>query len=108
MKSGAEVFKHTHQHVFESSDLLQEFKLGLRDIPHTSTQVSAADIEDAVLNNVYNVLVTKMLHTINNDFLKNLSLLDKIATGKVTDAKLLLRDKLKATAADTQSNVPKI
>ena len=53
-------------------------------------------------------LATKMMHTMNNEFLKNLSLLDKIATGKGTDAKLLLRDKLKAAAVDTQTFVPKI
>ena len=65
-------------------------------------------MDDALLNKVYNTLVTKMLHTINNDFLKNVSLLGNIATGKGTNAKLLLRDKLKAAAADTISRIPKI
>ena len=108
MKKGPEVFKHTHDHVLQDSELLQKFKSCLENIPHSSTQGPASDVEEAVVSKVYITLVTKMLHTINNDFLKNLSLLDKIATGKGTGAKLLLRDKLKATAADTHSRVPKI
>lgn len=66
----------------------QKFKLGLEKITHSTTQGPASGIEDGILMNVYTTLVTKMLHTINNDFLKNLSLLDEIATGKGTDAKL--------------------
>ena len=107
-KSGSEVFKCTHECVLESKELLQRFKLGLEKVTHSTTQGPASGIEDGILMNVYTTLVTKMLHTINNDFLKNLSLLDKIATGKGTDAKLLLRDKLKATAVDTHSHIPKI
>ncbi len=44
-----------------------------------------------------------MLNTINNDFLKNLSMLDRISSNKGTGAKLMLRDKLKGLAADTQT-----
>ena len=108
LKSGSEVFKQTKEHTLESSELFEKFKAGLENIPHSSTQSPILDIGDTFLNKLYTTLVEKMLHTIDNDFLKNVSLLDKIATGKGTNAKLLLRDKLKATAADTQSHVPKI
>ena len=49
---------------------------------NTSAQGPVSEMDDALLNKVYNTLVTKMLHTINNDFLKNVSLLGNIATGK--------------------------
>ena len=48
------------------------------------------------------------MHTMNNDFLISLKLLDSIDANKGTGANLLLRDKLKAAAADTQSHVPKL
>lgn len=100
LKSGAEVFKQTKEHTMKSRELFETFKAGLSDIPHSSTQNPRLDgTVDTVLNKVYNCLVEKMLHTID-DFLKNVSLLDNVATGKGTNAKLLLRDKLKATAAD--------
>ena len=108
MKSGAEVFKQTKEHTMTNRELFETFKAGLNDIPHSSTQSPRLDgIVDTVLNKVYTCLVEKMLHTID-DFLKNVSLLDNAATGKGTNAKLPLQDKLKATAADTQSHVPKI
>ncbi len=102
---GADIFKHTHERVLKSTELLQKFKAGVKNINTSSTQPPT---EESLLKTVYTTLITKMMHTINNDFLKNLSLLDKIAKGKGTDAKLLLRDKLKAAAADTQSLVQKI
>ena len=105
---GSEVFKRTRKHVLDSSELFQTFKACLENVSHTSAQGPVSEMDDALLNKVYNTLVTKMLHTINNDFLKNVSLLGNIATGKGTNAKLLLRDKLKAAAADTISRIPKI
>ena len=90
MKSGSEVFKYTKERVLESSELRQQFKAGLDNIPHSVSHGPVSDVPDAVLDKVYTTLVKKMLHTINNDFLKNVSLLNKIVTGKRTDAKLLL------------------
>jgi len=52
-------------------------------------------------------LLTKILNTISNN-LTNISQLDKIESNKGTGANLLLRDKLKAPAADTHSKVAKI
>ena len=77
------------------------FKEGLDNIHHSDSHEPVSDVQDAVLDKVYTTSVKKMLHTINNDFLKNVSLLDKIAAGKGTDAKVLLRDKLKATATES-------
>ena len=72
-------------------------------MPHSSEQASISAFEEAIVSSTCVAILTKMLHTINNDFLTNISLLDKIDTGKGTGAKLLLRDKLKASAADIVS-----
>lgn len=108
MKYGSYIFHQTHQHVFHDDALLRKFKSCLENIPHASTQAAVSDVDETVVSRVYTTLVTKMLNTINNDFLKNISLLDKIDANKGTGANLLLRDKLKVTAADTHSRVPRI
>ena len=97
MKSDAELFKQTTDHTLESTELFSKFKAGLENIPHFSTQNPIMDMENTVLNKLYAMSVDKMIHTID-DFLKNVSLLDSIATGKGINAKLMLQDKLKATA----------
>ena len=56
---------------------------------------------------VYHAIVTKM-NTINNDFLKTLSMLERISSNKGTGAKSMLRDKVKGLAADMKSRVPQI
>ena len=108
MSNGSDIFKRAREDVLGSEELFQTFKNCLQNIPHSSGQASILDTEEAVVSNVYVSLLTKILHTIDNDFLTNISPLDKIDTGKGTGAKLLLRDKLKASAADTQSHVAKI
>ena len=108
MSNGSDIFKRAREDVLGSEELFQTFKNCLQNIPHSSGQASILDTEEAVVSNVYVSLLTKILHTIDNDFLTNISLLDKIDTGKGTGAKLLLRDKLKVSAADTQSHVAKI
>ena len=108
MKYGSDIFNQTHQHVFRDNTLLRTFKSCLENIPHASSQIAVSDMDERVVSRVYTTLVTKMLHTINNDFLKNISLLDKVEANKGTGANLLLRDKLKVTAADTHSRVPRL
>ena len=90
MKSGSKLFKQTTEHTLESTEIFSKFKGDLENIPNFYAQNSTPWVD-------------KILHTIDNDFLKNVSLPDSIATGKGTNAKVMLRDKLKATAADTQS-----
>ena len=92
MKSGSELFKQTTEHTLESTEVFSKFKAGLENIPHFHTQNPIMDMENTVLNQLYTSLVDKMLHTIDNDFLRNVSLLDNRATGKGTNAKLMLRD----------------
>ena len=103
MSNGSDIFKLARENVIGSSELLQTFKSCLQNIPHSSEQASISAFEEAIVSSTCVAILTKMLHTINNDFLTNISLLDKIDTGKGTGAKLLLRDKLKASAADIVS-----
>jgi len=66
------------------------------------------EIEDLVANRVCKALLSKILNTINNNFLARVTQLDKIETNKGTGANLLLCDELKAAAVDAHSRVPKI
>ncbi len=106
-ENGPDVFAQARTHLLDNTEILSLFKSGIQTIPHGSTEADKF-ADEAVVCSVYQVIITKMLNTINNDFLKNLSMLDRISSNKGTGAKLMLRDKLKGLAADTQTRVPQI
>ena len=104
IKHGSELFAETRKHVLLNTEIPSEFKSCVRSLYEPGSE----EIEDSVANRVYKAMLSKILNTINNDFLANVTQLDKIETNKGAGANLLLRDKLKAAAADTHSRVPKI
>ena len=84
------MFAQAHKHVLHDKAILSVFKSCVEHLQQSSGFVA---VEDAIVDQVYLILLTKVLNTVNNDF---------------TGANLLLRDKLKAAAADTHSKIPKI
>ena len=93
-EQGAKIFSEAHTQVVDDKELLSSFKAGIQQIPHSSSDTDKFADKNVVCS-VYSAIVVKMLNTINNDFLKSLSMLDKISSNKGTEAKLMLRDKLK-------------
>ena len=61
------------------------------------------DADDKVLNSVFKELVTKICHTMSNDFLRNIATLENAKENKAVDAQVSLRDELKSFASHTQS-----
>ena len=106
-EQGAKIFAEARTQVLGDRELLSSFKACIQQIPHSSSEADKF-VDETVVFSVYNTIIVKMLNTINNDFLKSLSMLDHISSNKGTGAKLMLRDKLKGFAAETQSHVPKI
>ena len=104
---GAKIFSEAHTQVLDNIELLSTFRAGIQQLPHSSNDAEKL-ADEAVLCHVYKAILVKMLNTIINDFLKSLSMLDQISSNKGTGAKLMLRDKLKGIAAETQSHVPQI
>ena len=106
-EKGFDIFTHARTHVLDDKQLLSSFKAGIYNLPHASTEADKL-FDEAVMCKVSHAIITKMMNTINNDFLKSLSTLDRISSNKGTGAKLMLRDKLKGLVADTKSHVPQI
>ena len=104
---GAKIFSEAHAQVFDDKELLSSFKTGIQQVPHSSSETDMFANETVVCS-VYNAIVVKMLNTINNDFLKSLSMLDRISSNKGTEVKLMLQDNLKGLAAETQSHIPQV
>ena len=107
IEHGSEIFAKVRYNFLLDTEILSVFKscVGSLYEPCSEEQMN---IEDSVVIKVCKALLSKILNTVNNDFLTNITQLDKIETNKGTGANLLLRDKLKAAAADTHSRVPKI
>ena len=107
MQKGANLFTHIHHSTMHNAELQHVFKSSILSLPYASNE-DPLELDESVVSKVYNTIVEKMMHTMNNDFLISLKLLDSIDANKGTGANLLLRDKLKAAAADAQSHVPKL
>ena len=105
IEHGSDLFAQAHKHVLHDKAILSVFKSCVEHLQQSSGSVA---VEDAIVDQVHLILLTKVLNTVNNDFLINISQLDKIESNKGTGANLLLRDKLKAAAGDTHSKIPKI
>ena len=103
VEHGSEIFAIACNNVLLDTEIASTFKCCVQ-----SLYDEQVDIEDSVVIKVCKVLLSKILNTVSNDFLTNITELDKIETNKGTGANIQLRDKLKAAAADTHSRVPKI
>ena len=88
-EQGANIFAETHTQVLDDKELLSSFKAGIRPIPHSSSDADKFG-DETVVCSVCRAIVVEMLNTINSDFLKSLSMLDKISSNKGTEAKLML------------------
>ena len=103
VEHGSEIFSIARKNVLLDTEIASTFKCCVQ-----SLYDEQVDIEDSVVIKVCKVLLSKILNTVSNDFLTNITQLDKIENNKGTGANIQLRDKLKAAAADTHSRVPKI
>ena len=102
IEHGSDLFAQAHEHVLHDKAILSVFKSCVEHLQQSSGSIA---VEDAIVDQVHLIL---LLNTVNNDFLTNISQLDKIESNIGTGANLLLCDKLKAAAADTHSKIPKI
>ena len=67
-----------------------------------STSIMVGTPND-VLSSLCEQLVSKISHTISNDFLRNITTLDNLKNKKATDAQISLRDELKTFASHKAS-----
>ena len=85
--------------MLDDKELLSSFTAGIQQVPYSSSEADRF-ADETVVCSMYNVVVVKMLNTINNDFVKSLSILDPNFLQQKDRSKL--RDKLKGLAAETQ------
>ena len=88
-EQSANIFAEAHTQVLNDKELLSSFKAGIQPIPHSSSDADKFS-DETVVCSVCRAIVVEMLNTINSDFLKSLSMLDKISSSKGTEAKLML------------------
>ena len=59
--------------------------------------------DDTMVNQLCEDLVLKMLHTMSNDFLRNIGTLENLKDKRAVDIQMTLRDELKSFALHVQS-----
>ena len=94
---GRRIILLTKQRVLKGEELISDFKDLMK------FHLSSADI--TTISNVYRDLLTQVINTMPNQFLINQDRLERIASNKVIDAEMALRDKLKAYAIDTRTRI---
>ena len=88
----------TRKLVLENTELIDMFQAVL-------SQLYTHNIVEEFTRIIYKEIVTRVVNTAANDFLKSQAMLDRIAQNKGVDAEVALRDKLKVFANEACSRL---
>ena len=71
MQKGANLFTHIHHSTMHNAELQHVFKSSILSLPCANNE-EPLELDESVVSKVYNTIVEKMMHTMNNDFLISL------------------------------------
>lgn len=97
MLHGRKVILLTKQQILSDQELLSSF--------NTLITFHSGVIDTSVVAGVFRDLVRCVINTMANSFLSSQDMLERISRNKGVDAEMTLRDKLKAYATDTNTQI---